>query len=206
MLWYRSAPVKLLNKEADLDSDSLKATLHTSTYALDRAAHAYVSDLTNELAASGGYSTGGVTLSGVSVTKTEADSWGTARANSTAYTVDQVVRPATGNGFLYRCVVAGTSGGSIPTYPTVVGNTVADGGVTWENVGRAIIVLTFTSPSWATATFTGARYMVVSDRTPGTAATQPLIGVVDFGSDKAGGGGTFTVQIDPQGALHLFVA
>lgn len=206
MQWYRNAQVKLLNKEADLDSDSLKVTLHTSTYALDRAAHAYVSDLTNELAASGGYSTGGVTVSGLSVTKTEANSWGTSRANSTAYVVDQVVRPATGNGFLYRCVVAGTSGGSVPTFPTAVGNTVADGGVTWENVGAAIIVIDFTDPSWASFSATGIRYAVLSDRTPGTAATQPLIGVIDFGTDKAGGGGTFTIVGDAQGFLHIFVA
>jgi len=204
MQWYRSAFSKLLNKEADIDSDSLKATLHTSSYTPDRGAHAYVSDLSAELAASGGYSTGGVTVSGVSVTKTEANSWGTSRANSTAYVVDQVVRPATGNGFLYRCAVAGTSGGSVPTYPTVIGTTVADGTVTWECVGLSITVIDFTDPSWATATFTGARYLVLSDRTPGTAATQPLIGIIDFGSDKAGGGGTFTVVGDAQGFLHHF--
>ena len=55
----------------------------------------------------------------------------TARANSTAYTLYQVVEPATRNNYRYRCTVAGTSGSSPPTWPTTVGTTVTDGGVTW---------------------------------------------------------------------------
>lgn len=55
----------------------------------------------------------------------------TARANSTAYTLYQVVEPATRNNYRYRCTVAGTSGSSPPTWPTTIGVTVADGGVTW---------------------------------------------------------------------------
>lgn len=55
----------------------------------------------------------------------------TARANSTAYTLYQVVEPATRNNYRYRCTVAGTSGSSPPSWPTTIGNTVTDGGVTW---------------------------------------------------------------------------
>jgi hypothetical protein len=43
--------------------------------------------------------------------------------------------------------------------------------------------------------------MVISDRTPGTAATQPLVALGDWGSDQTGGGGSFTVQIDANGLL-----
>lgn len=203
--WYRNALVKFVNKEADWDSDSIKVTLHTSTYSPNLDTHAYVSDLTNELAASGGYSTGGVTLTSPTVTYTAANSWGTQRANSTAYTVGQIVRPATGNGFLYRCAVAGTSGGSIPTYGTTLGSNTTDGGVTWNLVGSGIIVLDAADASWSTATFTGVRYAVISDRTPGTAATQPLLGLIDFTSDQAGGGGAFTIVFDAQGILQLLV-
>jgi hypothetical protein len=35
------------------------------------------------------------------------------------------------NGFVYKCTVAGTSGGAEPAWPTTIGGTVADGGVTW---------------------------------------------------------------------------
>lgn len=205
-LWYRNAPAKMLNKEIDFDSDTIKATLHTSTYSPDRAAHDYVDDLTNELATSGGYTAGGVTASSKTITKTEANSWGSVHATSTAFTVDFVVRPSAGNGFLYRCVVAGTTASSAPTFPTVVGQTVTDGTVTWENAGRAIIVIDCADFTWATATFSGARYCVVSDRQTGVNSTSPLIGLIDFGTDKAGGGGNFTVQLDAQGLLHSFVA
>lgn len=201
---YALAQMAMLNGEIDTDSANLKWTLHTSGYTPNRLTHDYVSDLGSELAASGGYSTGGVAVTG-SRTMTVANSWATSRANSTAYTVGQVVRPATANTFLYRCVVAGTSGGSIPTYPTVIGTTVVDGGVTWECVGSAIIVFTTSSPSWAAASFTGVRYSVLSQRDAGTTATQPLICYIDWTTDKAGQGGAFTVNAGPQGLLHWFL-
>jgi len=208
--WFRQSLVKMINKEIDFDSDSIVLSLHTSSYTPDLNAHDYVNDLSAELAASGGYSTGGVTLGSKTVTYTAADSWGTSRANSTAYTVGQIVRPATGNGFLYRCVVAGTSAASPPSFtsPTpVVGANIADGAgaLVWDTIGSGIIVLDAADPSWAAATFTGVRYGVISDRTPGTAATQPLLGLIDFVTDQAGGGGAFTIQLDAQGILQLLI-
>lgn len=197
---YGQFPLKLANKEIDLDSDTLKATLHTASYVPNLDTHAYVSDLTNELAAGSGYSTGGVTVAGT-IAYVAANSWTNQRANSTAYAVGDVVRPATGNGFLYRCAVAGTSGASIPTYPTVPGTTVADGGVTWTCVGHGAFTLDIADPSWATFSAGPFQYLVISDRTPGTAATQPLIALCDWGSNQTGGGGSFTVQIDGVGLL-----
>ena len=41
------------------------------------------------------------------------------------------VTPITKNGRKYICTGAGTSGGSQPTWPTTIGNTVVDGTVTW---------------------------------------------------------------------------
>lgn len=43
--------------------------------------------------------------------------------------------PATENGFLYQAIVAGTSAGSPPSFPTTPGMTVIDGSVTWLCVG-----------------------------------------------------------------------
>lgn len=51
---------------------------------------------------------------------------------STAYTVDDIVVPTTHNGYRYKCTSAGTSGSTEPTWPTTIGNTVVDNGVTWE--------------------------------------------------------------------------
>jgi|GEM_PF-6256373 len=57
---------------------------------------------------------------------------------STAYSQGDIVKPTTPNGFYYRCTVAGTSDTAEPTWPTELGATVVDGGVTWECAGVAI--------------------------------------------------------------------
>lgn len=152
--------------------------------------------------ASPGYTASGVALSSKTVTYTAANSWGTARANSTAYNAGDIVRPAAGNGFLYRATVGGTSGGSVPTYPTVVGQTVVDGGVTWVNVGTGVLVLDSADPSWPSSSLI-ARYMAVVDATPATDATRPLLTLVDFGSDQQSTSGTFTVQLAATGIAVL---
>jgi hypothetical protein len=107
----------------DFISDTLKAALLASTYTPNLDTHEVFSDLTNEVTGTG-YSAGGTTLASKTVTYTAANSWGTAAATTTAYAVGDIVRPAAGNGHLYRCIVAGTSGGSAPTWPTVSGQTV----------------------------------------------------------------------------------
>ncbi len=53
------------------------------------------------------------------------------RVSSTAYTVGTLVRPATVNGYVYKCTTAGTTAATAPTFPTVPGNTVTDGTVVW---------------------------------------------------------------------------
>lgn len=204
--WYRQALVKILNKEVDWNSDAITMTLHTATYTPNLDTHDYVDDLTNELGTASGYTAGGVVLASCAMTFTAANSWGTSRANTTAYVVGDVVRPAAGNGFLYRCAVAGTSAGSPPTFGTVLGRETADGTAVWENVGSGIIQLTAANPTWSSPFSAGPfRYAVISDRTPGTAATQPLVGLIDFGSNQTGGGGAFQVNFNSQGALHLFI-
>jgi hypothetical protein len=213
MRLYRSAPVRFLNKQIDWDSDALVWTLHTSTYAPNFDTHAFVSDLTNELATGGGYtagttSGGGLAIASPTMTYTAANSWTPTRANATAYAVGDVVKPSGGNGFLYMCAVAGTSHSAAPTFPTVVGTTVAEGSgtVVWECVGSGITVFGCTNPTWASPFTAGPfRYAVLSDRTSGANATNPLIGLIDFGSDKTGGGGSFVATLHPDlRAMHVF--
>jgi hypothetical protein len=187
----------------DFDSDALKITLHGTGYTPNYDTDAFQSILTSELSTAGGYTSGGLTLSGVTFAATAANSWGVVAATSTAYVAGQIVRPSAGNGFIYVAAVGGTSGGSAPTWPTTLYTTVADGSVTWCCIGRGAVALDFNDPSWATFTAGPFRYAVVADTTPGTAATNPLLCAFDFGSGQTGGGGTFSIAVDPAGALVL---
>jgi len=54
-------------------------------------------------------------------------------AVATGYVVDDCVKPTTLNSFWYKCIVAGTSHATTePVWPTTVGETIVDEGVTWE--------------------------------------------------------------------------
>jgi hypothetical protein len=205
---YLKCYANLLGGEAGADAfavdfitDALKARLHTSSYVPNLDTHETIADLTNEVTGTG-YSAGGVALASKTVTVTAADSWGTARANTTAYAVGDIVRPSTGNGHLYRCIVAGTSAGAPPTFPTVSGQTVTDGSVTWAEIGRGLVQLDAADPSWSSATISGIRYMVIAKDT-GTGSTSPLLWLIDFGSDQAVTNGTFTAQLHTLG-LEVF--
>ena len=196
---YANALVKMLNKIIDWDSDAIKCTLHTNTYSPNYGTHTFQSDLTNELAASGGYSTGGASLTSLATTL-QASSALTAWASTTAYVVGNVRRKVSDNGHAYMCVVAGISGGSEPTWPTTPGGTVTDGGVTWAEVGSHVLKLTGTIPAWNPATFT-CRYGVIADTTPGSAATNPLIALIDFQADQSPSAAAFTITLDADGAV-----
>lgn len=81
----------------------------------------------------------------------------TARANSTAYSVgDYRKDAASSNGWVYKCIKAGTSGGSAPTFPTNVDETVADGGAIWQAYSKgvkAVLCTTTYSPNQDTHQF-----------------------------------------------------
>ena len=180
----------------DYLSDTIKVALCTSSYSYNLDTHEFFNDVTNEITGTG-YTSGGATLGSKTITYTAANSWGVAAATSTAYALGDIVRPSTGNGHLYRCIVAGTSGGSAPTWPTVSGNTVADGSVTWAEIGRGVTVIDAADPSWSTATLT-ARMAVVYKST-GTASTSPLIAYLDFGGTITSTAGTFTLAFNGSG-------
>lgn len=181
----------------DLDTATIKMTLHAATYAPDLAANDFFNDATNELGTASGYTAGGVTLTTKVAGIVTANSWGKSRANSTAYRLGEIVRPATGNGFVYRCSVAGTSGGSIPTYPTVIGTTVADGGVTWTCVGTRVFRFTSDPVVWAAPFDAGPfRRAVLWLDTGGASSTDPLIAVASYPSDTTGQSGSHTITPD----------
>jgi len=63
LLIFRHAYTSGFNKLMDIDSDTFKCSLHTSTFTPSQDANDFQNDLANELAASGNYATGGATIS-----------------------------------------------------------------------------------------------------------------------------------------------
>lgn len=189
--------------DIDWDAATILVGLLSAT-ASPSQAHEFFNDLSaNELSGSG-YSR--QTLGSKTNTVTAADSWATTWAASTAYTVGDVVRPTTGNGHLYRCVVAGTSGTTEPTWPTAGGQTVVDSGATWAEVGVAVVALDAADPTWtASGGSLEPRYAVYF--VSGTAGTADyLIGYEDFGAAQTvADGATLTVQHDADGLFLFFV-
>ncbi len=184
-----------------LTTDTLKMALLGSGYTPNLTADNHWSDISSHEITGTGYTAGGVTLTSVTLTLTAANSWSVQWAALTAYTYGQIVRPAVGNGFLYRCVVAGTSGGSAPSFPTVVGETVVDSGVTWACLGDAALVFTSDTAQWTSATFT-ADYAVIYDTQSGTPSAEPLIVLNTFAAAQSPAAQTF--QVIPDGTLGWF--
>jgi hypothetical protein len=97
------------------------------------------------------YARGGV-LSLASPTALPADgsAWDTGaplRANSTAYTVGQVIKTASNPGRVFFCITAGTSASSEPGYASAVdGVPVTDGAATFRAGCRFSMTLTLSSP------------------------------------------------------------
>lgn len=86
---YHSFKTKLGNKEIDLDTDTFKVMLTTSSYTPDASTHDEKADVTNELGTANGYTAGGATLgsltwsnSGGTITWDAADTTWTASGGS----------------------------------------------------------------------------------------------------------------------------
>jgi|SRR6185436_2337244 len=198
--FYGNGRKKMWDGSIDLDTDTLKIALCTSSYTPAGDTHDFFDDVTNELSAGSGYTAGGATLGSKTLTLTAADSWATAWAASTAYAVGDIVHPLVTNGHLYICTVAGTSNSSAPSWPTVHRAAVTDNTVTWAEFGTNIVSFDAADAAWAASTLT-ARYGVLYKST-GTPSTSPLIGYFDFGGNISSTSGTFTIQFHSSGIFY----
>lgn len=201
--WYPNGLKNFLAGAIDWDAHTIKAALVLNTYT-PADSHEFFDTSVNafEHGATGGYVDGGVTLASKTnavVTSGSATAW----AASTAYALGDIVRASPDNGHIFLCVVAGTSGGSQPTWDVNNRQETADNTVTWVEAGTAWVALDAGNPQWLTSTLT-ARYLVIYKT--GTAGVDDfLIGYVDFGQNESSSSGTFEVQFDNLGALLLTV-
>jgi hypothetical protein len=208
--WYRRAWENMLGgsgaaeaRQTDFLSDTLKVMLTTSAYALNLDTNEVKADVTSEITGTL-YTAGGTTIGTKVVATTLANSWSPAWAATTGYLVGDIIKTVAGNGKLYVAITAGTTGGSEPTWTTVLyDEQPADGTVTWSCIGSSITILDSADPSWGPgATFSGVRYAVLYNDTP---ADKPLLWVHDFVTDQAVNSGTFTITLPTTGYNHLFV-
>jgi hypothetical protein len=87
---------------------------------------------------------------------------------------------------------------------TAGGATLASASITYTGASN-VLKLDGDDTSWASSTIT-ARYAIIYDATPGTAATNPLIAYVDFGADVTSTAGTFTITWDANGIATVTVS
>lgn len=207
---YGKLQTSLWEARINFATDTIKALLLSAyTVGSTQDTAQFLSDVLAAAteATGSGYTAGGATLASKTVTYTAANSWATQRANSTAYAAGDVVRPASGNGYVYQAAVGGTSAASVPSYPTTIGQTVTDGGVTWACVGRGVLLVDAADPGWTTGnpgTLAGAYIVFYKDT--GTPSTSPAILYWDLGGTQtASNGGPFTAQMDAgEGLLVQF--
>jgi lambda family phage minor tail protein L len=68
---------------------------------------------------------------------------------SNPYTVGQIARATTvqASGLVFSCTVAGTSAATEPAWPTDIGSTIVDGGVTWAAISSVYEELSVLAPN-----------------------------------------------------------
>lgn len=200
--FYHKALANALGGHINIPTNGVKVALVKSTHSAAAIATANTwADISADESSGTGYTAGGVTVTTPALTTTEANSWTTAAATSTPYAVGDVVRPATGNGNLYRCEAAGTSGGTAPTWPTVYGATVTDGTVTWTMVGSAIMQFTCDAFTYSGVSISDFEFLEFRD-----ASTGYLICEHDLGSAQNVTFTNVTYTPDALGVCWQFIA
>lgn len=104
---YNSAKAKLMNGSIDLDTDTIKCALVTSSYTPDIDAHEFFDDLTNEISGTG-YTAGGATLASPSVAVDNTNDRAEFDATDTSWTTATITNARAA--VIYKSTgVAGTS-------------------------------------------------------------------------------------------------
>lgn len=87
---YNSFKGKIMDGSIDLNTDTIKVALVTSTYSPDQDAHDFYNDITNEVANGNGYTTGGATLANAAVTIDNTDNEGVFDADDVSWATSTI--------------------------------------------------------------------------------------------------------------------
>ena len=80
----------IMNGGIDLDSDTIKVMLLTSSHSQDQDAHEFINAVSANEVSGTGYTAGGATLAGKAVTADDTDNEGVWDANDTAWTTSTI--------------------------------------------------------------------------------------------------------------------
>ncbi len=133
-LVYNSFKRDILNGSIDLDTDTIKVMLVTSTYTPDIDAHTKRSDITNEVSGTG-YTAGGNTLSTLSVTVDNTDNEGVFDAADTSWTSSTITARGA---VLYKSRGGAATADELICYFDFVTDRSSSGGtfqITWNSEG-----------------------------------------------------------------------
>lgn len=86
---YNSFKSKIMSGAIDLDTDTIKVALVTSTYTPDQDVHDFFDDVTNEVSGTG-YTAGGATLASVVVSADNTDNEGVFDAADTTWSTSTI--------------------------------------------------------------------------------------------------------------------
>lgn len=138
--FYGKFFLSLANKEVDLNSDTIKVALCTSSYTPDQDAHDYFNDITNEVTGTG-YSAGGATLGSPTISYTGASNTFAFDGADVAWTTSTITAR-------YAIVYDSTPGSSSTNplicyvdFGTDVSTTAGTFAITWDAAGIATVVV-----------------------------------------------------------------
>ena len=185
--WYPQGQGAINNGDVDWDDvagQDVKLALMGTGYTYDDT-HDFWDDISANEYGGTGYTAGGTEIANRAIVETDSSGL-TARANSTAYVLGDVVRTATDSGRAFLCVSAGTSDASEPAGMATLGSfrEITDSGCVWANLGRAVTILdgdavTFSGLDGTTETIAAVVY-----KDTGVASTSPLLMVLHFGATE----------------------
>lgn len=200
----------LVNKEMNINTDTLKVMLCTSQYVPDQNAHQYKSSVTNELSVVTGTLSAASTAAATTLSSSVSIPVGNVIAIDSAANLEtRVVTAVTGAGPFTLTVSALTlahaSGVAVAANPGYTTTGIALTGVTTAYATKTVSIAAANVTFGATTTMT-ARFAVIYDSSPTTDATRGLIAWEDFGVDVSSSAGPFGITWDTTGIVTLAVA
>jgi hypothetical protein len=177
---YAQGMKALMTGGAALTGHTLKLALVGNSYVPNLAVDQYWSTVQVFEFAGPGYTAGGNTLTGASVTVYTASAWPLSYPPSgTAVAAGYVIKSGS---YLYRAANSGSAASSTPTFPGIEGETVTDAsGIIWTNIGDMILVFQVTGGyAWASISTSNVPYAVIYDANTGVASTSPLLVLMSF--------------------------